>query len=328
MVRTDEDKARTAAHKAQQTEQKKNAKASKDGKLTLGKQPVGRKKGSKNKPKTVENVIETPSFRTFKALFTKSVAEIRRTMPEIKLQHIIGDNAYATLQYLNLAHSLNLFLLSKLKRNTVLCLPYEPVQTPNQKPQRGAKRIYGAPIDNENPPVHTLKATEIKDNFQQEYFQFTGYAKGCFLKLKINILILRSTDLKTQKVSILIFFTNDPALTYQQIWDYYHLRFQIEFDFRDAKQHFGLSDFKNYTERNVTNFANLSFLMVLIGRILLPEYRLETQKEKLSIKDLKTVFNARFNIKSFYIYAENDPTSIFNLDYIAKFVPNHIINVA
>jgi putative transposase len=149
-----------------------------------------------------------------------------------------------------------------------------------------------------------------------------------FLTLKINILIVRSTDLKTKKVSVLVFFSNDPALTYQQIWDYYHLRFQIEFDFRDAKQHFGLSDFKNYTKKNVTNFANLSFLMVLIGQILLPQYRIETEKANLSINDLKTIFNTRFNIKSFYIYTEKHPTCIFNLDNIAKFIPNHIINAA
>ena len=328
IIRTAEDKARTAAKKEQEVAQKKTAQARKKGEITPEKKPVGRKKGSKNKPKLVENVVETPSFRTFKALLTNSIKEIRRTMPKIKLQHIIGDNAYATLQYLNLAASLNLFLVSKLKRNTVLCLPYVPTTTPNQKAKRGAKRTYGDPIDNENPPADALKRTEIKDNIRHEYFQFIGYAKGCFLKLKINIVILRSTDLKTQKVSILLFFSNDATLTYQQIWDYYHLRFQIEFDFRDAKQHFGLSDFKNYTETNVTNFANLSFSMVLVSQILLPEYRTKTHKKKLSINDLKTIFNARFNLKSFYIYAENDPTSIFNLESIAKFVPNHIINAA
>jgi putative transposase len=328
VVRTDEDKARTAAQKVQQTTQKKNAKARKAGEPAPEKKPVGRPKGTKNQSQTEENVVETPSFRTFKALFTNAIAEIRKNMPKIKLQHIIGDNAYASLQYLNLAKSLNLFLVSKLKRNSVLCLPYEPILGPNQKAKRGKKPTYGTQIDNENPPAHTLKATKIKDNIQHEYFQFMGYAKGCFLTLKINILIVRSTDLKTKKVSVLVFFSNDPALTYQQIWDYYHLRFQIEFDFRDAKQHFGLSDFKNYTETNVTNFANLSFLMVLIGQILLPQYRIETEKENLSINDLKTIFNTRFNIKSFYIYTEKHPTCIFNLDNIAKFIPNHIINAA
>lgn len=328
IVRTAEDKARTAAQKEKITNQKKNAKARKKGEDAPAKKSVGRPKGSKNKPKEAENTIETPSFRTFKALLTDTVAEIRIQMPKIKLKHIIGDNAFATLAYLKLAQSLNLFLLSKLKRNSVLCLPYEPIETPNQRPKKGRKPTYGQTIDNENPPAHTLKKTTIDGDIQHDYFQFIGYAKGCFLQIKLNIVILRSTNLKTKKVSVLIFFSNDLDLTYQQIWDFYHLRFQIEFDFRDAKQHFGLADFKNYTETNVTNFVNLSFLMVIIMKVLMPKYRLKTQNDKLSINDLKVIFNARFNIKSFYIYTENEPNSIFNSEIIDNFIPKHIINAA
>jgi putative transposase len=328
VVRTAEDKARTDAQKEKNKTQKKHAKARKNGEPAPAKKSSGRPLGSKNKPKDVENVVETPSFRTFKALLTLTIAEIRTTMPTINLKHIIGDNLYATLQYLNLAKSLGLFLVSKLKRNTVLCLPYEQVEIPGQAKKRGRKPTYGETIDNENPPAHTLKATKIEGDIKHEYFQFIGYAKGCFLQLKLNILIMRSTDLKTKKVSVLIFFTNDPDLTYQQIWDFYHLRFQIEFDFRDAKQHFGLSDFKNYTETNLTNFVNLSFLMVIIMKILLPEYRTKTNNEKLSINDLKTIFNARFNIRAFYIYSGNGTNSIFNSQNIDKFIPKHIINAA
>jgi putative transposase len=40
------------------------------------------------------------------------------------------------------------------------------------------------------------------------------------------------------------------------------LRFQIEFNFRDAKQYWGLEDFMNVTPTGVTNAANLSLFMV------------------------------------------------------------------
>ena len=42
------------------------------------------------------------------------------------------------------------------------------------------------------------------------------------------------------------------------IIDYYTLRFQIEFNFRDAKQDWGLEDFMNVKETPVTNAANLT----------------------------------------------------------------------
>lgn len=49
------------------------------------------------------------------------------------------------------------------------------------------------------------------------------------------------------------------------------MRFQIEFNFREEKQHFGLEDFMNTTQRGVENEVNLSFLMVNVSAKLLAE---------------------------------------------------------
>lgn len=45
-----------------------------------------------------------------------------------------------------------------------------------------------------------------------------------------------------------ILFSSDVELGWEKLIDYYSLRFQIEFNFRDAKQHFGLEDFMNRGE--------------------------------------------------------------------------------
>ena len=52
--------------------------------------------------------------------------------------------------------------------------------------------------------------------------------------------------------------------------DYYSLRFQIEFNFRDAKQHWGLEDFMVTKEQSVFNAANLSMFMVNVSQAMLP----------------------------------------------------------
>ena len=44
--------------------------------------------------------------------------------------------------------------------------------------------------------------------------------------------------------------------------DYYSLHFQIEFNFRDAKQFYGLDDFMNVKEIPVNTAANLSMFIV------------------------------------------------------------------
>jgi hypothetical protein len=77
-------------------------------------------------------------------------------------------------------------------------------------------------------------------------------------------------------------------LSWEKIVEYYRLRFQIEFNFRDAKQHFGLEDFMNQTERGVKNAANLSFLMVNLSAKLVAE----KGETGLGINDLKSQYRA------------------------------------
>jgi hypothetical protein len=80
-------------------------------------------------------------------------------------------------------------------------------------------------------------------------------------------------------------FSSHLQLPHDQLIDYYCLRFQIEFNFRDAKQHWGLEDFMNTTPSAVTNAANLSLFMVNLSYRLLCDFR-QTDSEA-SILDLK-----------------------------------------
>ena len=81
------------------------------------------------------------------------------------------------------------------------------------------------------------------------------------------------TNLKTNARSHVILFSSDLKLSYEKIIDYYKLRFQIEFNFRDAKQFWGLEDFMNLSQTAVTNAANLAFFMVNLSHHLLADFR-------------------------------------------------------
>ena len=72
-------------------------------------------------------------------------------------------------------------------------------------------------------------------------------------------------NLRTQARAHVVLFSSDLALAYAPLVDYYGLRFQIEFNFRDAKQYWGLEDFMNVTPTGVTNAANLSLFMVNVA---------------------------------------------------------------
>jgi putative transposase len=81
-------------------------------------------------------------------------------------------------------------------------------------------------------------------------------------------------------------FSTDLEQCYDKIIKFYKLRFQIEFNFRDAKQYWGLDDFMNVKENAVTNAANLSFFMVNFSSALLLPF--QQQNPDFSVLDLKS----------------------------------------
>jgi putative transposase len=81
------------------------------------------------------------------------------------------------------------------------------------------------------------------------------------------------------------------SLSAAQITDYYSLRFQIEFNFRDTKQFWGLEDFMNVSPTAVTNAVNLAFLMVNLSLLLVRPFR--QRQPNFSILDLKARYRAQ-----------------------------------
>ncbi len=52
----------------------------------------------------------------------------------------------------------------------------------------------------------------------------------------LNVVVIVKTNLTTGKFAKVLLFSDDLELAYDKLIDYYQLRFQIEFNFRDAKQ--------------------------------------------------------------------------------------------
>jgi len=62
----------------------------------------------------------------------------------------------------------------------------------------------------------------------------------------------------------------------------------IEFNFRDAKQFWGLEDFMNVNQTAVTNAAQLSLFMVNVSQLLMSKFR--QSDPDFSVLDLKAYF--------------------------------------
>ncbi len=104
----------------------------------------------------------------------------------------------------------------------------------------------------------------------------------------LNVVLLVKTHRQTHKRAHAVLFSSDLELGYDQLIDDYGLRFQIEFNFRDAKQYWGLEDFMNVQSIAVHNAANLSLFMVNVVQVLRRPFRRD--RPDFGVLDLKAYF--------------------------------------
>ena len=107
----------------------------------------------------------------------------------------------------------------------------------------------------------------------------------------LNVVCILKTNLLTDKRAHVLLFSSDLALEAGQMIDYYRLRFQLEFNFRDAKQYWGLEDFMNVKPTPVSNAANLSMFMVNLSTKLSDLFRV--QHDEFSVIALKARYRGQ-----------------------------------
>jgi putative transposase len=239
---------------------------------------VGRPKGSKNKNRAE---VELSSFQL------QLQGCIRRALgltgDDIPLKYLAYDGALGNNAGLQMVRQTGLHLISKMRHDSSLYFPYEGEYSGKGKPRK-----YGDKLTLERLKPEHFCAESVKKDIKTTTYQVQVWHKN-FPDL-LNVVVIVKTSLKTGRTAKVLLFSDDLGLAYDKLVDYYQLRFQIEFNFRDAKQYWGLEDFMNVKETQVSNAANFALFMVTFSQLLLPKIKgLETG----SMLDLKTVFRAR-----------------------------------
>ncbi|MCP4160699.1 MAG: transposase [Deltaproteobacteria bacterium] len=252
----------------QKGEKKKNKQKSKK------KGKPGRPKGSKNKNK---KEVELSPFLLWVQLLIKSVLQL--VASRITIDYFVYDGAFGNNNALQTVRQCGLHLISKLRFDSSLQFPYTGAYSGH-----GPHRKYGDKLDCSNIPQEFEVSREIEKGILTVIYQMHLWHKESADML--NIAVIVKTNLKTGRSSHVILFCSDLNLDSEKIISYYRLRFQIEFNFRDAKQHWGLEDFMNVNELPVYNGADLSMFMVNFSKI-----SLQKQFTEISCaNDLKTWF--------------------------------------
>ena len=239
----------------------------------------GRPKGSKNKNR--RDVELKPYLVHIQTMLKKLLALIGADLTVI---YCVMDGAFGNNNALQMVRQCSLHLISKLRWDAALYFPYDGPQK-----KRGANKKYDDKLNYNHIPEQYLKETTVTDGIQTKIYQMTLWHK-LFPDL-LNVVVMVKTNLKSGARAHVVLFSSDLDLAYDKLIDYYRLRFQIEFNFRDAKQFWGLEDFMNVNQLPLYNAANLSMFMVNVSQVLIRHWR--STCPTFSVNDLKAHFRGR-----------------------------------
>jgi putative transposase len=260
---------RTAAEKSAA----KAKAAAKKTKQPASKRKPGRPQGSKTRPKT-ETAL-SPELHRIQSMLH---AQLKLMAGRVPLVYLALDGHFGNSPTCQMVRGCGLHLISKLRTDAALYLPYDgPYQG------RGPRRKYGAKLDITALPAHALRETSVENGVATRIYQVEVLHKE--FPQPLNVVVLVKTKLRSGARAHVLLFSSDLALAFDTLVEYYSLRFQIEFTFRDAKQYWGLEDFMTVTATGVTNAANLSLFMVSLSAVLLAEAR--RTDPQCSVLDLK-----------------------------------------
>ena len=250
----------------------------KDEVLEKPKRARGRPQGSHNHAKP--DPILSPLLRLLQGMLTT----IRPHLEALKVKYIVLDGKFGNYPSTWMISHQDLHIVSKMRQDAALYLPYQ-----GEAPRRGPKKRYGHKLNYHHLPADKRVSSSLEGDYRTDTYQMQVYHHD-YPDL-LNVVVILKTHLTNNKRAHVVLFSTDCDLSAEKLVTYYRLRFQIEFNFRDAKQHWGLEDFMNVTQQAVTNASNLAFLMVNLSFIMIQPYR--DPQPDFSVLHLKAHYRAR-----------------------------------
>jgi len=248
------------------------------------------------------NAIQTPGSKGINLLqyYCQIIKENYLYFKEITT-YLVADSYFAKSEVVQTITSLGMHFLSRLRDDAVLFyLNHEP-----KTGKRGAPKKYAGRVKPLEPDMHFF--TLCYNTTELKVYNAIVYCKafGCNINLSIAVFYKNGKEI-TRK----LYFSTDLKMDPIKIVSYYRSRFQIEFLYRDAKQHCGLEDCQARSKNKLNFHFNAALTAVNLAKI----HWLNTRKsnaEPFSMADFKTLCHNKLLLDRFIsVFAINTNSAI------------------
>ena len=203
----------------------------------------------------------------------------------------------------------DLQLISKLRKDANLSYLYKG---PKRK-GRGRPKKYDGKVDTKN-----IDKRRFKWHHQDEdVIIYQALVWSVFLKRLVNVAYVEFLNEGQPTSRYALYYSTDLKLAGKRIYQYYKARYQIEFLFRDAKQHTGLNHCQARSENKIHFHTNASLTAVGVAKAAHHVKRKETEKP-FSIADIKTSYFNELMLNLFFSNFHVNPKLMKNKKAMKK----------
>lgn len=244
-------------------------------------------------PSKVENLVQ---------YYAQILIDRKSTLLSIS-KYVVVDAYFSKHSFVSRLCDNNFQIVSRLRNDADLKYLYVgKKKTGKGRPKKYAGKIDYGKIENE----HFKLIEKSEDN---KVFHAFVYSKA--LKRQINLIILYTR--KNNKWKHKLYFSTDLALEPELVLKYYKTRFQIEFTFRDAKQHTGLNHCQARNQNKLYFHFNTALTAVNIAKITHWIPIPKQQRKEFSMAEVKTIYHNNLLLKRFLTVFAINPNLTKNI---------------
>ncbi|MBE9519056.1 MAG: transposase [Bacteroidetes bacterium] len=242
--------------------------------------------------------------------YAEVISERADTLTSIS-RILVADAWFSKKPFADHITKADMHLISRLRDDADL--KYLNMEPPTGK--RGRPSKYSGKINN--------------DDIDKEYFRFissneqeTVYAAVVYSKaLKRNIMLVHVTYLKESgKDARKLYYSTDVSMDPQDVLLYYRSRFQIEFLYRDGKQHTGMNDSQARSENKLHFQFNASLTSINIAKAIHWLSIPKQDRGAFSMSDIKTMNHNILMLNRFFDVFGISPYSTKNQNYVKELI--------
>jgi hypothetical protein len=257
--------------------------------------------GSKGNPNSDENLLDW---------YGNVLFERKETLSQLS-SYIVADAYFAKKPFVDTVLSMKMHLISRLRDDADLKYLFYGEKTG----LKGRPRKYDGKINWANLNKDYFQITQV--DTQITVYSAIVYSKSFKRNIKIAC---EFTTSEKGKVTRKIYFSTDLEMEAQDIIKYYRSRFQIEFLYRDGKQHTGLENCQARSENKLHFHFNTALTSINIARVCHWLSLPKEKREAFSMADVKTLYHNMLLIERFIDVFAVNPNKLKNQDIVNELI--------